>query len=61
MSQLFIAFAALGSVGALVFAVLMAKRALSVDEGTDLMKKIASFIRAGAKAYLHRQYTVVVI
>ena len=61
MSQLFIAFAALGSIGALVFAVLMAKRALSVDEGTDLMKKIASFIRAGAKAYLHRQYTVVVI
>ena len=61
MSQLFIAFASLGSIGALVFAVLMAKRALSVDEGTDLMKKIASFIRAGAKAYLHRQYTVVVI
>ena len=61
MSQLFILFAALGSIGALVFAVLMAKRALSVDEGTDLMKKIASFIRAGAKAYLHRQYTVVVI
>ena len=61
MSQLFILFAALGSTGALVFAVLMAKRALSVDEGTDLMKKIASFIRAGAKAYLHRQYTVVVI
>ena len=61
MSQLFIVFAALGSIGALVFAVLMAKRALSVDEGTDLMKKIASFIRAGAKAYLHRQYTVVVI
>lgn len=61
MSQLFIVFAALGSIGALVFAVLMAKRALSVDEGTDLMKKIASFIRSGAKAYLHRQYTVVVI
>ena len=61
MSQLFILFAALGSIGALAFAVLMAKRALSVDEGTDLMKKIASFIRAGAKAYLHRQYTVVII
>lgn len=61
MSELFIIFAALGSIGALIFALLMAKRALSVDEGSDLMKKIASFIRTGAKAYLHRQYTVVVI
>ena len=39
----------------------MAKRALSEDEGTDLMKKISSFIRTGANAYLHRQYTVVII
>ena len=61
MSQLFILFAALGSLGALAFAALMGKRALSVDEGTDQMKKIASFIRAGAKAYLHRQYTVVIV
>ena len=61
MSQLFIVFAALGSIGALLFAICMAKRALSVDEGTDLMKKIASFIRTGASAYLHRQYTVVII
>ena len=61
MTQLFIIFAALGSLGALAFAVLMGKRALSVDEGTDQMKKIASFIRAGAKAYLHRQYTVVIV
>lgn len=61
MTQLFIIFAALGSLGALAFAALMGKRALSVDEGTDQMKKIASFIRAGAKAYLHRQYTVVIV
>ena len=61
MSELFIVFAALGSIGALLFAVCMAKRALSEDEGTDLMKKISSFIRTGANAYLHRQYTVVII
>ena len=37
----FIVFSALGSVLALVFAVLMGKRALSADEGTDQMRKIA--------------------
>ena len=61
MNQLFIAFAALGSVMALIFAVFMAKRALSFSEGNDQMKKIASFIRKGANAYLRRQYSVVAI
>ena len=59
MSQYFIIFSALGSVCALLFAVFMAKRALSYSEGTDQMKKIASFIRQGANAYLRRQYSVV--
>ncbi|MDD6200395.1 MAG: sodium-translocating pyrophosphatase [Firmicutes bacterium] len=61
MNNYFIVFSALGSVLALLFAVLMAKRALSTDEGTDRMKKIASFIRDGANAYLRRQYTVVIV
>ena len=61
MNQYFIVFSALGSVLALLFAVFMAKRALSVSEGTDRMKKIASFIRDGANAYLRRQYTVVIV
>ena len=61
MDKFFIAFSAAGAVLALVFAVLMAKRALSADEGTPQMKKIASFIRDGANAYLRRQYTVVVV
>ena len=56
----FIVFSALGSLLALVFAVLMGKRALSADEGTDQMRKIASFIRDGANAYLRRQYSVVI-
>ncbi len=50
MNQYFIIFSALGSICALLFAVCMAKRALSYSEGTDRMKKIASFIRQGANA-----------
>ena len=61
MNQLFIVFAALGSVSALLFAVFMARRALSFSEGNDRMKKIASFIRDGANAYLRRQYSVVIV
>ena len=61
MDQLFIVFAALGSIMALVFAVCMAKRALSFSEGNDTMKRIASFIRKGANAYLRRQYSVVAV
>ena len=61
MNQYFIIFSALGSICALLFAVLMAKRALSFLEGTDRMKKIASFIRQGANAYLRRQYSVVLV
>ncbi len=61
MNQYFIIFSALGSICALLFAVFMAKRALSFSEGTDQMKKIASFIRQGANAYLRRQYSVVMV
>ena len=46
---------------AIVFAVLMAKRVLGFDEGTERMKKISSSIRSGANAYLKRQYTIVLI
>ena len=61
MSQYFIIFSALGSICALLFAVFMAKRALSFSEGAEQMKKIASFIRQGANAYLRRQYSVVLV
>ena len=61
MNQYFIIFSALGSICALLFAVFMAKRALSFSEGTEQMKKIASFIRQGANAYLRRQYSVVLV
>ena len=61
MSRYFIIFSALGSICALLFAVFMAKRALSFSEGTEQMQKIASFIRQGANAYLRRQYSVVLV
>ena len=50
-----------GSLLALAFAVIMAKRVMSFDEGTDRMKKISASIRSGANAYLKRQYTIVLI
>ncbi len=50
-----------GAVLALAFALIMAKRVMGFDEGTDRMKKISASIRAGANAYLKRQYTIVLI
>ena len=50
-----------GAILALAFALIMAKRVLSFDEGTDKMKKISASIRSGANAYLKRQYTIVLI
>lgn len=50
-----------GALLAIGFAVIMAKRVLSFDEGTDRMKKISASIRSGANAYLKRQYTIVLI
>ena len=51
----------IGSLLAIAFAGIMAKRVLAFDEGTERMKKISASIRAGANAYLKRQYTIVLI
>ena len=51
----------LGSLVALIFAAVTAKRVMKFSEGTDLMKKISASIRAGANAYLKRQYMVVAV
>ena len=48
-----------GSIIALLFALITGKRVLSYEEGTPLMSKISRSIREGANAYLRRQYTVV--
>ncbi len=50
-----------GSIIAIIFAIITAKKVMSYSEGTDKMQKIASSIREGANAYLKRQYTIVAV
>ena len=59
MDSLLVLFTFLGSVIALIFAAITAKRVLGFSEGTDVMKKISRWVRSGANAYLKRQYLVV--
>ena len=52
----------LGIVGALLailFAFIQSRKVMSFSEGNDTMKKIASAIRQGARAYLKHQYLTV--
>ncbi len=51
----------IGSVIAIVFAIIMTKKVMKYSEGSEKMQKIAQSIREGANAYLKRQYTVVAI
>ncbi len=53
--------APIGAVAALIYALYLSKKVMSADEGTDLMKKLSRSIRAGADAYLKRQYKSVAI
>ncbi len=53
-------FTFIGSVLALLFAGFKAKSVLKEDEGNEKMKKISASIRAGANAYLKRQYKILV-
>ncbi len=48
-----------GAVLALAFALVQSRKVLSFSEGTERMQKIAASIRAGADAYLKRQYKTV--
>ena len=61
MEKLLVLFTFIGSVAALLFAVFTAKKVLKFSEGTETMKKIATWIRKGANAYLKRQYVVVAV
>ncbi len=54
-------FIPLASLIALVFAYIFFKQMMKEDEGTDTMKKIASYVRKGAMSYLRQQYKVVSI
>ena len=51
----------LSSLLALGFAYYFFKQLMSHDEGTDMMKRIASHVRKGAGAYLRQQYKIVII
>lgn len=61
MEKLLILLTFLGSVIALAFAALTAKKVLGFSEGTEKMQKISQSIRKGANAYLKRQYSVVLV
>ena len=50
-----------GAVIALLYAIFTAKKVLKYSEGTDKMQKISQSIRAGANAYLKRQYAIVIV
>ena len=51
----------LGAGAAILFAVLQIQKVFKYKEGNDRMKEIAGFIRAGANAFMKRQYTTVAI
>ncbi len=53
--------APISSLLALGFAYYFYRNMLALDEGTDIMKKIAKHVREGAMAYLRQQYKVVTI
>ena len=61
MENLLVVFTFAGAAVALLFALLTARRVLKFSEGTDTMKKLSASIRAGANAFLKRQYRIVVI
>lgn len=61
MDKFLAIFTLIGAVFALLFAALTAKKVVKFSEGTETMKKISQSIRAGANAYLKRQYKIVVI
>jgi K(+)-stimulated pyrophosphate-energized sodium pump len=50
-----------GSILALIFAFVQARKVLGFPEGNDLMRKISMSVRQGANAYLKRQYTGVAL
>jgi K(+)-stimulated pyrophosphate-energized sodium pump len=59
IAQLLILMSWVGAALALLFVVFQARKVLKFSEGNDTMKKIAAAVRAGANAYLKRQYAVV--
>ena len=61
MELLLVVCTIVGSLIALVFAAVTAKKVMGFDQGNETMKKISASIRMGANAYLKRQYRIVAI
>ena len=59
MEQYLVLFTFVGSLVALLFAGLTARKVMKFSEGTEKMKRISASIRQGANAYLKRQYSIV--
>lgn len=59
MEKYLVLFTFIGSLIALCFAFIMAKKVLKADKGSEKMAKISESIKQGANAYLKRQYKVV--
>jgi K(+)-stimulated pyrophosphate-energized sodium pump len=61
IEKILVAITFVGSVIALLFAAITAKKVLKFSEGSEVMKKISASIRTGANAFLRRQYSIVLI
>ena len=61
MDKLLVFLTFTGSLFALIFAFITARKLIRFPEGTELMKKISSSIRRGANAYLRRQYKIALV
>ena len=61
MELYLVIFTFLGAAVALLFALFTARKVLKFSEGTERMQKISASIRAGANAYLKRQYAIVLV
>ena len=59
MEKYLVLFTFIGSLVALLFAGMTAKKVMKFSEGTEKMKHISQSIRQGANAYLKRQYSIV--
>ena len=61
MDKVLVLLTFVGSLFALLFAFVTARKLISFPEGTELMKKISASIRSGANAYLRRQYKIALV
>ncbi|MDR1247990.1 MAG: sodium-translocating pyrophosphatase, partial [Treponema sp.] len=61
MTEQFFFLVPVGSILALIFAFIQARKVLTFSEGSELMRKISLAVRQGANAYLRRQYTGVAL